>query len=83
MSESFEFRILVGTSRRPAVLRPARNEAQFDGIKSRFTGYTNVKRTYLYFKGKKLKQGTCASSRLFKTDPAMFYQSVQKCNFLW
>ena len=51
MNREFDYRILIGTQARPAVLRPAKNAANFDGIVQKYTGNWKVGRTFLYVKG--------------------------------
>ena len=56
MRDHFDYRVCIGTDRYPALLRPAKNRATFDFQTTYYTGYTNIKRTYLYIKGYSLKR---------------------------
>lgn len=51
MDDLFDYRIKLGTSKRPAILRPARNQAIFDGETQYFTGNLEIASSWLFVRG--------------------------------
>ena len=51
LASKFDYRVKIGHKQRPAVLRPAKNKAVFDGEKTYFTGNLTVAASFLYIKG--------------------------------